>query len=63
MGIGEGDAFRRQGFQIGCLGLGIAIKRRRPVIQVIDGDEEDVWFFVLCLTVGTRQAQKSHCQN
>ena len=42
MSIGKNHALRRQLIHVRRLGLGIALERVRPVIQIIDGDEQDV---------------------
>ena len=55
MGIGKNHALGRQLIHVRRTGLGIALQRIRPVIQIIDGDEKDVrpmrgrsWFVVFC---------------
>ena len=42
MRIGEKHAFRSQLVHVGRPGLRIALEHARPVIQIIDRDEEDV---------------------
>ena len=42
MGVGEGDAHFGKTVDVGSLGLGVAAEVANPVVEVIDGDEEDV---------------------
>jgi hypothetical protein len=30
-----------------CFGLGVALQHARPVIEIVDRDEQDIWFSVL----------------
>ena len=43
MRVGEDDPLGSQPIHVRRLGLWIAFKRARPVIQIIDGDEQDIW--------------------
>ena len=47
MGIRKQHALGRQPVHLWRLGLRVAFQHVRPVIQVIDGDEEDIGFLVL----------------
>ena len=47
MGIGKQHSFGRQSVHVRRPGLRIAVERVRPVVEIIDGDEQDVGF---CLT-------------
>ena len=60
MSIREQHALFRQLIHVWRLGLGVALERVCPVIQIIDGDEEDVG---LCGTVRGYCAEKKQRQS
>ena len=63
MGIGKQHPLGRQSVHLWRLGLRVAFQHVRPVIQVIDGDEEDVGL-LLRLFGGVRcQAKQQNGQN
>ena len=43
MRVGERHAHRAQPIKVGRLGLGIDAHVAHPVVQVVDGDEENIW--------------------
>ena len=47
MGLIEEHAFLCKSIDIGSLGLGMSSKTTNPVVQIVDGDEQDVQRFVL----------------
>ncbi len=47
MGVRKDDPFGSQLVQAWRLRLRIAFQHPRPVVQIIDGDEHDVWLAVL----------------
>ena len=47
MGIGKNHPLGSQFIHVGGPGLGIALQHAGPVIQIIDGDEQYIWFSVL----------------
>ena len=46
MRIGENGPFGRQLIHVRRPGLGIPLQHAIPVIQIIDGDKQDIWFSV-----------------
>ena len=51
MGIGKNHPLGSQFIHVGGPGLGIALQHAGPVIQIIDGNEQHIWFFVLAAGV------------
>jgi hypothetical protein len=63
MRILEKHAFGSQTIHVRRKGLSVALQHARPVIQIIDGDEQDIWFSVpgesvFCLTVLAHSAEQ-----
>ena len=50
MRVRENNPFGSQLIHVRRSGLGIALQHAIPVVQIIDGDEQYIWFSVL--TVG-----------
>ena len=44
MGVSEEDSPVGQSINVGRPGIGMPPQTANPVIEVIDGDEEDIWF-------------------
>ena len=51
MRIRENHTLGRQPVHVRCLGLRVALKRVRPVVEIIDGDEQYVGSFGLALLI------------
>ena len=51
MRILEEHAFGSQLLHVRCFGLRVALQHASPVIQIIDGDEQHIWFSVLAAGV------------
>ena len=47
MGIGKNHPLGSQFIHVRRPGLRVALQHARPVIQIIDGDEQYIWFSVL----------------
>lgn len=47
MGIREESALGCQSVDIRCSRLGVTAKTACPVVEVVDGEENDVWFFCI----------------
>ncbi len=46
MPIGKQRAHLGQAVEVGCLGLGVSAEATDPVVQVVDGDKQDVRLFL-----------------
>ena len=65
MRIGKCHPLGSQSVHVRCFGLGIALQHARPVIEIIDRDEQNVWFRglvagVICFTAPDRYAKQKN---
>ena len=49
---GEGDRLLGKAVEVGRDGLGVSAERLDPIVEVVDGDEEDVGLLCSCLETG-----------
>jgi len=62
MRICENHPIGGQLIHVGRFGLRVALQHASPVIEIIDGDEQNIWLSawlvgVLCFTRGARHAE------
>ena len=59
----EQHAPRCEPIDIGSLGLGMSSKTTNPVVQIVDGDEQDVRRFVFGKTGANQQQEAKKCED
>ena len=63
MGLLEEDALAGQLVDVWSLRLGMSSKTTNPVVQIVDGDEQDVRRFVFGKTGANQQQEAKKCED